>query len=158
MWICRVRWSLVAHRGMRGLVHIRPSIALLRVPAHVPVERVAFQLAPGFTANFSREVTVSARPDDMPITDTEARDAGAIEHVSLPSGDARLYPISLRDEALDATLGATLARPATVLLPSTMTAQHHCPSSPLRWKCESARSAFLPIARVLIPCGMVIRR
>ncbi len=92
------------------------SIAMLRVPAHVPVERVAIDVAPGFTANFAREVTVSARADRAPITDTEALDAGAIAHVSLPSGDPRLYPIAVREDALDATLGATLVRPATVLV------------------------------------------
>ena len=92
------------------------SIAMLRVPAHVPVERVAFQLPKDFTTNYAREVTVSARADRAPITDTEALDAGAIKHVSLPSGDPRLYPINVREEALDATMGATLGRPATVLV------------------------------------------
>ena len=92
------------------------SVAMLRVPAHVPVERVAFTFDPGFTANFARDVTVSARADRAPITDTEALDAGSIEHVSLPSGDPRLVPISLKEDALDATMGANLALPATVLV------------------------------------------
>jgi hypothetical protein len=97
---------------MRGFL----TIALLRVPAHVPVERVAFSFAPGFSDSFSREVTVSARADGDPITSTEALDAGALAHVSLPSGDPRLYPIALREDALDATMGATLRKPATVLV------------------------------------------
>ncbi len=92
------------------------SIAVLRVPAHVPVERVAFQLQGDFKENYAREVTVSARADRAPITDTEALDVGAIKHVSLPSGDPRLYPIDVREDALDATMGATLVRPATVLV------------------------------------------
>ncbi len=92
------------------------SIALLRVPAHVPVERVVFSFQPGFSGNFSRGVTVSARADRAPITDTEALDAGQIAHVNLPSGDPRLYPIALHEDGLNATLGATLARPATVLV------------------------------------------
>ncbi len=92
------------------------SVALLRVPAHVPVERVTFSFQPGFTGNFSREVTVSARADRAPLTDTEALDAGQIAHVNLPSGDPRLYPIALHEDGLNATLGATLARPATVLV------------------------------------------
>ncbi len=100
------------HVDQRGFL----SVALLRVPAHVPVERVAFDFAPGYAANFSRDVTVSARADRAPITDTEALDAGSIAHVSLPSGDPRLYPIALREDALDATLGATLVLPATVLV------------------------------------------
>jgi hypothetical protein len=92
------------------------TVALLRVPAHVPVERVAFSFAPGFSDSFSREVTVSARADGEPITSTEALDAGALAHVSLASGDPRLYPIALREDALDATMGATLRKPATVLV------------------------------------------
>ena len=92
------------------------SVAMLRVPAHVPVERVAIEVSPSYTANFAREVTVSARADRAPITDTEALDAGAIAHVSLPSGDPRLYPINVREDAVDATLGATLVHPATVLV------------------------------------------
>ena len=92
------------------------SVAVLTVPAHVPVERVAFGYEPGASGNFSREVTVSARADGAPVTDTEATDAGPITHVSLPSGDPRLYPIALREDAVNATLGATLVRPATVLV------------------------------------------
>lgn len=99
------------------LVQVRAlSVALLRVPAHVPVERVAFTLAPGFNQNYARDVTVSARADGDPVTSTEALDAGAILHTDLPSGDPRLYPIALREDGVDATLGATLARPATVLV------------------------------------------
>ncbi len=100
------------HVDQRGFL----SVALLRVPAHVPVERVAIALDPGFGRNFSRGVTVSARADGEPVTSTEALDAGHIFHVSLPSGDPQLYPIDLREDALDSTLGATLARPATVLV------------------------------------------
>ena len=92
------------------------TVALLRVPAHVPVERVLFEFAPGFSSNFSRDVTVSARADATPVTDTEALDAGTIAHITWPSGDPRLQPITLREDALDATMGATLARPATVLV------------------------------------------
>jgi len=92
------------------------SVAMVRVPAHVPVERVAFTFAPGFDRDFARGVTVSARADREPITNTEALDAGTILQVDLPSGDPRLYPIHVREDALDATMGATLAKPATVLV------------------------------------------
>ncbi len=109
LYVPTVSTSVIDQRGFL-------SIAMLRVPAHVPVERVAIGLEPGMTANFAREVTVSARADRAPVTDTEALDAGAIAHVSLPSGDPRLYPIAVREDALDATLGATLVRPATVLV------------------------------------------
>ena len=92
------------------------TVALLRVPAHVPVERVAIAVDPGFGGNFARGVTVSARADREPLTSTEALDAGEILRVRLPSGDPQLVPINLNEDALDATLGATLARPATVLV------------------------------------------
>lgn len=102
------------------------SVAMLRVPAHVPVERVAFELAPGFSTNFSREVTVTARPDGEPITDTEAIDAGAIGYLSMPAGDPRLNPLDVRQTTVDATLGATLVRGATVLV-----AVHNAGAAPL---------------------------
>ena len=38
----------------------RESVATFAVPARVPVERVFFAVAPGFTGNFSRDVKVSA--------------------------------------------------------------------------------------------------
>ncbi len=38
----------------------RESVATFAVPARVPVERVSFAVAPGFTGNFSRDVKVSA--------------------------------------------------------------------------------------------------
>lgn len=94
----------------------RFSVALLHVPAHVPVERVAFRFPQGYSANFAREVTVSALAAGAPVTDTEALDAGQITNLSLPSGDPGLVPIRMRENALDATLGATLASPATVLV------------------------------------------
>ena len=63
------------------------SLAAMRVPAHVPVERVSVELRPGFADNFYREVTVSARPDRGDLNETEIMDAGAIEQVHWPSGD-----------------------------------------------------------------------
>jgi len=41
----------------------RETVATFAVPARVPVERVSFVLAPGFTGNFSRVVKVSALAD-----------------------------------------------------------------------------------------------
>ena len=48
----------------------RETVATFVVPAQIPVERVSFVLAPGFTGNFSRVVKVSALT--MPPT-TSAR-------------------------------------------------------------------------------------
>jgi hypothetical protein len=44
----------------------RESRASFEVPARVPVERVEFVLAPGFKANFSREVKVTATAEPLP--------------------------------------------------------------------------------------------
>lgn len=90
------------------------SLAEMRVAAHVPVERVRVEVAPGFEVNYYREVTVSARPDRQDLTETEIMDAGAIQHVRMPSGDPGLAPIDVRQDVVDATLGATLASSATV--------------------------------------------
>ncbi len=90
------------------------TTAVLKVPAHVPVEEVHFTFAPDLQTNFAREVTVRARPDGQSLAQSETIDAGVLEHVSIPSGDPGLNPINVQQDSLDATLGATLAGSATV--------------------------------------------
>ena len=90
------------------------SVALLHVPAHVPVERVRFELPPGYAQNYRREVLLRARTEDDPTAETEVMDAGAIEHVRWATGDPGLNPIDVREDSVDATTGATLAGRATV--------------------------------------------
>lgn len=90
------------------------SVAVLSVGAHVPVERVRFQLKPGFEANYSREVVLRARTEGDPAAETEVMDAGAIQRVRWAPGDPGLNPINVRRDSVDATTGATLAGRATV--------------------------------------------
>ncbi len=90
------------------------SVAVLHVPAHVPVERISFALPPGFEDNYFRDVRVRARTDSDPNGETEAMDAGAIQHVRWAPGDPRLNPIDVTNNSVDATTGATLAGLATV--------------------------------------------
>ncbi len=94
------------------------TAAVFHVPAHVPVERIRFALPPGYGQglgeNYDREVIVRARADRDPAAETEVMDAGAIQHVSWPSGDPRLNPIDVKTDTVDATIGATLASAATV--------------------------------------------
>ena len=90
------------------------TAAVLAVPAHVPVEQIRFALAPGFAENYYRGVLVRARPEGDSAAETEMLDAGAIQHVRWPSGDARLNPIDVTSDTVDATLGATLAGNARV--------------------------------------------
>ena len=90
------------------------TVAVLHVPAHVPVERIRFTLPAGYPENYFREVLVRARAERDPAAETEAMDAGAIQHVRWPSGDPRLNPIDVTSDTVDATTGATLASSATV--------------------------------------------
>lgn len=90
------------------------TISVLQVPAHVPVERIRFDLPGSFAANYARDVTVRARTDGDPAADTEVMNAGDIQHVQWASGDPRLNPIDVREDSVDATTGATLAGPATI--------------------------------------------
>ncbi len=90
------------------------TVAVLHVPAHVPVERISFALPNGFGSNYSREVLVRAKTDGDPAAETETMDAGAIQHVRWPPGDPRLNPIEVTEDSVDATTGATLAGKATV--------------------------------------------
>lgn len=46
----------------------RETTATLEIPAQLPVERVAFVLAPGFHGSFSRDVRVTATPESTPET------------------------------------------------------------------------------------------
>ena len=90
------------------------SVAVLHVPAHVPVERLLFTLRPGTEENYFREVTVRAKTDGDPVAETEVMDAGAIQNVRWAPGDPRLNPIHVTQNSVDATTGATLGGKATV--------------------------------------------
>ncbi len=92
------------------------SIAVLRIPAHVPVERVIFKLDPTFHANFLRPVEITARPD-------AAADSAATESINanissetLPENAASAAPGGdpSRHLTIDAALGANLRGDATV--------------------------------------------
>ncbi len=90
------------------------SVAVLRVPAHVPIEQVRFVLAAGYLSNFARQVTLRARPANDPFGETEVLEAGVLQAVRLPSGDPGVNPVHVEENRLEATLGATLAGAAEV--------------------------------------------
>lgn len=90
------------------------TVSLLHVPAHVPVERIRFDVPDTVSENYARTVMVRARTDGDPADDAEVMDAGDIQHVRWPSGDPRLNPIDVTEDSVDATTGATLAGGATV--------------------------------------------
>ena len=90
------------------------TVGTIHVPAHVPVEEVRFTFPEDLRYSFARDVLLRAQPDGEPLGDTEVIDAGMLEDVSIPSGDPRVGPITVKQNSLDATLGATLASNATV--------------------------------------------
>ena len=85
----------------------RHTVANFHLPAHVPVERVTFTLAPGDHTNFSRAVSILAHANTPNSQDPESREsiAGTITRIRMTQ-DSR----ELREESLSvpATLGANM--------------------------------------------------
>ncbi|HEY4356053.1 MAG TPA: hypothetical protein VGN16_09925 [Acidobacteriaceae bacterium] len=91
------------------------TIATVHLPAHVPVERISFELDPGFHKNFLRTVNVTAKPDDAQDTAAVETLSGEISHVTLPPELVQEASDSGLDKrSLDAVLGADLRKGATV--------------------------------------------
>ncbi|WP_089406405.1 DUF3999 family protein [Granulicella rosea] len=92
------------------------EVATFRLPAHVPVERVRFVLEPGFKANFSRAVRVSARPDGVPDAGrrpVEEELAGEISRVDMVRAGRPIHELQL---TVPATLGANMQTGASVVV------------------------------------------
>jgi hypothetical protein len=94
----------------------RESVATFAVPARVPVERVSFAVAPGFTGNFSREVKVSAlaepdKSDDDGRTPLPEMVTGGILRVRANEAGRVIRTEQL---GVPAILGANLQRAAKV--------------------------------------------
>ena len=90
----------------------RESVATFEVPAHVPVERIAFVLAADDKTNFSRSVTVTATAKsdkDMPAPNEVV--GGEISRVKMTSGGREI-----REENLGVTaiLGSNARHPMTL--------------------------------------------
>jgi hypothetical protein len=90
--------------------HGRQSIATFTLPPRVPVERISFEIAPGFKGNFSRDVHIYDRPEGAPATSGESL-AGSILRVRLTQ-DGR--EIRQQELSIPATIGSNLQGPATV--------------------------------------------
>jgi len=88
------------------------SLATLHVPAHVPVERVSFELDPSYSKNFLRNVSIVAKPDAAEDSAAMETIGGEISSVRLPhaAGGA----IDVRKLSVDAALGANLEGGATI--------------------------------------------
>ncbi len=112
--------SVVTQRG-------RDSVATFRLPAHVPVERVSFEVVAGDRTNFSRPVRVRAQALPQPPKPQPGRDLGEEPPVVRPAeieeipGEISRVRLTegareIRSEALSvpATIGANGDGPATV--------------------------------------------
>jgi hypothetical protein len=93
----------------------RESVARFEIPARVPVERVSFVLAPGFKANFSRDVRVTALAEPASRTDERAplpeTANGSILRVHATEAGREIRTEEL---GIPAILGANLQRAAKV--------------------------------------------
>jgi hypothetical protein len=102
--------STVAQQG-------KQSVITFQIPAHVPVERVVFGLAPGFTREFSREVEVAARAakkDDVNNGPENAEQiSGEIWRITR-SGEGGGPAIHREKLSVDAEIASNLREPATV--------------------------------------------
>ena len=88
----------------------RYTVVTIPIPAHIPVERVSFNLDPKFSKNFYRTVTITATPQG-------AHDRAAIETVTGAISHVKLPPTIESDQlSIDAALGANLRSPATVTI------------------------------------------
>ena len=92
---------LIAQRGVQ-------TVVTFKVPAHVPVERVSFDLDPAEVSSFNRSVTVSASTTPNAPVETLA---GQISQVHLTIGNQQIDQRSL---SFPAVLGSNTQSPATV--------------------------------------------
>jgi hypothetical protein len=108
-------YSTVAETGS-VVTKGRESVATFAVPARVPVERVSFVLAPGFTGNFSREVKVSALAEPDKSDDDGRAPLPEVVTGSILRVRANEAGREIRSEHLGvpAILGANLQRVAMV--------------------------------------------
>jgi hypothetical protein len=95
--------TTVAQRG-------RQSIATFALPERIPIERVSFDLAPAYKANFSRDVRITDRPDGSSNSVSESL-AGTILRVHLTQAGREIRQEQL---SVPATLGSNMQSAATV--------------------------------------------
>jgi hypothetical protein len=100
----------------------RQTIVALHVPAHVPIERVAFVLDPAFSKNFLREVQIIAAPDSAAAhaateeTPTTESITGEISRVHMTAPDPASPAINSEHLTIDSALGANLDGPAKIVI------------------------------------------
>ena len=114
--------TTMAQRGRR-------SIATFTLAERIPVERVSFDLAPGFKGNFSRDVRITDHPDSTPEStagSTPGSPSGSLDEASETVGGTILRvhlgagfagperEIRRQQLSVPAVLGSNMQSPATV--------------------------------------------
>jgi Protein of unknown function (DUF3999) len=88
----------------------RQSVATFALPERIPVDRVSFDIASNFKANFSRDVRITDRPDGSPNFPSESL-AGTIFRVHLIQAGREIRQEQL---SVPATIGSNMQSAATV--------------------------------------------
>ena len=88
----------------------RQSIGSFALPERIPIERVSFDLAPTYKANFSRDVRITDHPDGTANSASETL-AGTILRVHLTQAGREIRQEQL---SVPATLGSNMQSAATV--------------------------------------------
>ena len=88
----------------------RQSVATFTLPERIPIDRVSFDLAPNFKANFSRDVRITDRPDGSLNFPSESL-AGTIFRVHLTQAGREIRQEQL---SVPATIGSNMQSAATV--------------------------------------------
>jgi hypothetical protein len=88
----------------------RQSVATFSLPERIPIERVSFDLAPAYKANFSRDVRITDRPEGSSSFGSESL-AGTIYRVHLTQAGREIRQEQL---SVPATLGSNMQSNATV--------------------------------------------
>jgi len=88
----------------------RQSIATFALPERVPIERVSFDLAPSYKANFSRDIRITDRPNGSSDSGSETL-AGTILRVHLTQAGREIHQEQL---SVSAILGSNMQSSATV--------------------------------------------
>ncbi|MEO6805653.1 MAG: DUF3999 family protein [Edaphobacter sp.] len=90
--------------------HGRQSVATFALPERIPIDRVSFDIAPNFKANFSRDVRITDRPDGTPNFASETA-AGTVFRVHLTQAGREIRQEQL---SVPATIGSNMQSAATV--------------------------------------------
>ena len=121
------------------------SLAAIRIPAHVPVERVSLDLDPGFDKNFARMVDITATPDATQDRGAIETIHGEISRVKLAAGSnagVPGVPIDSRRMNVDAVLGANIRNSATVDLAVENDGNQPLPLRSVRLEMRQRRICF----------------